>query len=102
MAGTGGGWKGSFRKPGPARTAPRQENAKVTDRRASRKVEFPLRKVLKNRSDALSHPVDRCILMNYKHLHYFWATAKAGGIVRARAPRHVTPQTQSTQIKQLE
>jgi DNA-binding transcriptional LysR family regulator len=40
--------------------------------------------------------------MNYKHLQYFWATAKAGGIVRAGAQLHVTPQTLSTQIKLLE
>lgn len=40
--------------------------------------------------------------MNYKHLHYFWATARAGGIVRAGAQLHVTPQTLSTQIKLLE
>ena len=42
------------------------------------------------------------MVMNYKHLHYFWATAKAGGIVRAGAQLHVTPQTLSTQIKLLE
>lgn len=40
--------------------------------------------------------------MNYKHLHYFWAAAKAGGIVKAGAQLHVTPQTLSAQIKLLE
>jgi LysR family transcriptional activator of nhaA len=40
--------------------------------------------------------------MNYKHLRYFWAAAKAGGVVRAGAQLHVTPQTLSTQIKLLE
>jgi LysR family transcriptional activator of nhaA len=40
--------------------------------------------------------------MNFKHLHYFWAAAKAGGIVRAGEQLHVTPQTLSTQIKLLE
>jgi LysR family transcriptional activator of nhaA len=40
--------------------------------------------------------------MNFKHLHYFWATAKAGGIVRAGEQLHVTPQTLSAQIKLLE
>ena len=40
--------------------------------------------------------------MNFKHLYYFWATAKAGGIVRAGEQLHITPQTLSGQIKLLE
>ncbi|MEP6722302.1 MAG: transcriptional activator NhaR [Variovorax sp.] len=40
--------------------------------------------------------------MNYKHLHYFWAAAKAGGVVRAGQQLHITPQTLSAQIKMLE
>lgn len=40
--------------------------------------------------------------MNYKHLQYFWAVAHAGGIARAGEQLHVTPQTLSGQIKQLE
>ncbi|MEJ8823249.1 transcriptional activator NhaR [Variovorax humicola] len=40
--------------------------------------------------------------MNFKHLYYFWAAAKAGGIARAGEQLHVTPQTLSTQIKLLE
>jgi LysR family transcriptional activator of nhaA len=40
--------------------------------------------------------------MNFKHLHYFWAAAKAGGIVRAGQQLHITPQTLSAQIKLLE
>lgn len=40
--------------------------------------------------------------MNYKHLLYFWVTAKAGGIVRAGEQLHTTPQTLSAQIKLLE
>lgn len=40
--------------------------------------------------------------MNYKHLYYFWATAKAGGVLRASQQLHVTPQTLSGQIKLLE
>jgi LysR family transcriptional activator of nhaA len=40
--------------------------------------------------------------MNFKHLHYFWATAKAGGIMRAGEQLHITPQTLSGQIKLLE
>jgi LysR family transcriptional activator of nhaA len=40
--------------------------------------------------------------LNYKHLHYFWAVARAGGITRASEKLHLTPQTLSGQIKQLE
>jgi LysR family transcriptional activator of nhaA len=40
--------------------------------------------------------------VNYKHLYYFWAAAKAGGVVRAGEQLHITPQTLSTQIKLLE
>jgi len=40
--------------------------------------------------------------INFKHLYYFWATAKAGGILRAGEQLHITPQTLSGQIKLLE
>ena len=40
--------------------------------------------------------------MNFKHLHYFWVTARAGGIMRAGEQLHTTPQTLSSQIKLLE
>jgi LysR family transcriptional regulator, transcriptional activator of nhaA len=40
--------------------------------------------------------------MNFKHLHYFWVAARAGGIVRAGQQLHTTPQTLSGQIKLLE
>jgi LysR family transcriptional regulator, transcriptional activator of nhaA len=40
--------------------------------------------------------------VNFKHLHYFWVTAKAGGIMRAGEQLHTTPQTLSGQIKLLE
>ncbi len=40
--------------------------------------------------------------INYKHLHYFWAVARWGGITRAAERLHLTPQTLSGQIKQLE
>jgi len=40
--------------------------------------------------------------MNFKHLYYFWATAHAGGVTRAGAQLHTTPQTLSGQIKLLE
>jgi len=40
--------------------------------------------------------------MNFKHLHYFWRVAKAGGIARAGEQLHLTPQTISGQIGLLE
>jgi LysR family transcriptional activator of nhaA len=40
--------------------------------------------------------------MNYKHLMYFWVTAKAGGVMRAGEQLHTTPHTLSGQIKLLE
>ncbi len=40
--------------------------------------------------------------MNYKHLHYFWAAAKAGGVMRAGQQLNISPQTLSGQIKLLE
>ena len=40
--------------------------------------------------------------MNFKHLYYFWATANAGGVMRAAEQLHTTPQTISGQIKLLE
>jgi LysR family transcriptional regulator, transcriptional activator of nhaA len=39
---------------------------------------------------------------NFKHLHYFWAVAKAGSVARAAQQLHLTPQTLSGQIKLLE
>jgi LysR family transcriptional activator of nhaA len=41
-------------------------------------------------------------MINYKHLYYFWAVAKHGGITRASERLHLTPQTISGQISQLE
>lgn len=40
--------------------------------------------------------------MNYKHLQYFWAVARLGGVVKASEHLHVTPQTISGQIQLLE
>ncbi len=40
--------------------------------------------------------------INFKHLYYFWATAQAGGVVRAGEQLHTSPQTLSGQIKLLE
>ena len=41
-------------------------------------------------------------MINYKHLHYFWVVAKSGSIARASERLHLTPQTISAQISQLE
>mgnify|MGYP003840833407 FL=1 len=40
--------------------------------------------------------------LNYHHLHYFWVTAREGGIARASAKLHLSQPSISTQIKQLE
>lgn len=40
--------------------------------------------------------------MNYKHLHYFWTVARTGSVARASERLHLTPQTLSAQINQLE
>jgi len=40
--------------------------------------------------------------LNYKHLHYFWVVAKAGGVGRAAERLHLTPQSISGQLKLLE
>jgi LysR family transcriptional activator of nhaA len=45
---------------------------------------------------------NRIMSINFKHLHYFWVAAKAGGVVRAGEQLHTTPQTLSGQIKLLE
>lgn len=40
--------------------------------------------------------------VNFKHLRYFWAVAKSGSIARASAQLHVTPQSISSQLAELE
>jgi LysR family transcriptional activator of nhaA len=40
--------------------------------------------------------------MNYKHLQYFWTVVHAGGVGKASERLHLTPQTLSGQIKELE
>lgn len=40
--------------------------------------------------------------LNYKHLQYFWAVAKAGGVGRAAEQLHLTPQSISGQLRVLE
>jgi len=41
-------------------------------------------------------------MINYKHLHYFWAVAKEGGVARASERLNLTPQTISGQLTVLE
>lgn len=41
-------------------------------------------------------------MLNYKQLYYFWNVAKYGGITRASEQLHLTPQTISGQISELE
>ena len=41
-------------------------------------------------------------MFNYKQLHYFWQVANSGGITRAAEHLHLTPQTISGQISELE
>lgn len=40
--------------------------------------------------------------LNYNHLYYFWRVAKEGGVARAAAVLHLTPQTISGQLRILE
>lgn len=40
--------------------------------------------------------------VNLKHLYYFWKVATIGGVMRAGAAIHISPQTLSGQIKLLE
>ncbi len=40
--------------------------------------------------------------LNFKHLRYFWVVAKSGSIARASEQLHVTPQSISVQLRDLE
>ena len=40
--------------------------------------------------------------LNYRHLYYFWAVAKEGGMVRAAERLGMSVQTISTQVRDLE
>ena len=40
--------------------------------------------------------------LNYKHLRYFWMVAKSGSIARAGEQLHLTPQSISGQLRELE
>jgi LysR family transcriptional activator of nhaA len=40
--------------------------------------------------------------LNYHHLHYFWVTAREGGVSKASEQLHLSQPTISAQIKQLE
>ncbi len=41
-------------------------------------------------------------MINFKHLHYFWTVAREGGVAKAAKRLHLTPQTISGQLTQLE
>lgn len=41
-------------------------------------------------------------MLNYKHLYYFWAVAREGGVTRASERLHLTPQTISGQLSLFE
>lgn len=41
-------------------------------------------------------------MLNYRQLYYFWQVARQGGITRAAEQLHLTPQTLSGQIAELE
>ena len=41
-------------------------------------------------------------MVNYKHLHYFWAVAREGSVAKASERLHLTPQTISGQLGVLE
>ncbi len=40
--------------------------------------------------------------LNFKHLRYFWVVAKSGAIARAAEQLHLTPQSISGQLRELE
>jgi LysR family transcriptional activator of nhaA len=40
--------------------------------------------------------------LNYRHLYYFWAAAREGGVTAAAEKLHVSQSSMSTQIKKLE
>lgn len=41
-------------------------------------------------------------MLNYKQLYYFWHVARSGGVTRAAQQLHLTPQTISGQVAELE
>jgi DNA-binding transcriptional LysR family regulator len=46
--------------------------------------------------------VEPKVVMNFKHLYYFWMVAHTGGVIRAGQRLHIAPQTLSARIKRLE
>ncbi|HAS85789.1 MAG TPA: LysR family transcriptional regulator, partial [Candidatus Competibacteraceae bacterium] len=40
--------------------------------------------------------------LNFKHLHYFWMVARSGSIASASKHLHLTPQSISSQLSELE
>ena len=41
-------------------------------------------------------------MLNYKQLYYFWHVARSGSVTRAAEQLHLTPQTISGQVAELE
>jgi len=76
------------------RVEPSQPRSNFKQKNTSCKFVFIFLFIRKNRS--------LMVVMNFKHLYYFWVTARAGGVVRAGEQLHTTPQTLSGQIKLLE
>jgi LysR family transcriptional activator of nhaA len=50
----------------------------------------------------ISEKTNNFVMINYKHLHYFWMVAREGSISRASEILHLTPQTVSGQLTLLE
>jgi LysR family transcriptional activator of nhaA len=57
--------------------------------------------IIDQQIDILDVFIDMAAL-NYKHLRYFWVVAKSGAIARAGEQLHLTPQSISGQIRELE
>src|SRR3990167_8658643 len=49
-----------------------------------------------------NQPRDFMAALNFKHLRYFWMVAKSGSIARASEQLHLTPQSISGQLSELE
>ncbi|MCR6551168.1 LysR family transcriptional regulator, partial [Aeromonas sp. CPF2-S1] len=41
-------------------------------------------------------------MLNYKQLYYFWHVARSGSVTQAAEQLHLTPQTISGQVAELE
>jgi len=55
-----------------------------------------------NQGEEGKNPTAMALQLNYKHLHYFWIIAREGSIVAASKILHLSPQTLSGQLAELE